>query len=995
MTQQLLPVLSRRLGLFTALASLAFALPSFAQSVWTGADDNEFSNTANWNPDLPGAADAAAVNGGSPQVTNDVTIDRLGVDGGNVTITNTGMLTVTNGSTITSGSVGINAGGVLNSDVNLDGGSLFIDGSLNGDLKLNTGNVTVNGTLGSATVGAATSLSNNGTVGDLSVSSGGTFTNNSGATAGALTNAGTASNAGTLGSLTNTAGNFTNNTGGTITGNTTISNGTVTNNFVVTDVDVAAAAAFVNNTGAAASNVRNAGTVTNAGTIASLQNDAGNFTNAFGGTVTGNTTISGGTVTNNFVVTDVDVAAAAAFVNNSGATAGNVRNSGTVTNAGTIASLQNDAGTFINNFGGTVAGTTTISGGTVTNNFVVTDVDVAAVATFINNSGANAGNIQNAGTVNNAGALASLQNDAGTFTNNSGGTVSGTTKVDGGTVINNDTLANVEIGTGGTFTNNGGATAGAVTNSGNAFNDGTIASLVNNNGSFSNTGTISGGATVAGGELINEGTVTGAIDVFDGGLLSGSGIAGGLSVNAGGTLAPGPEIQTLAVNGDLTFHAGSIYQVDVASSGLSDRVDTSGNLVIDGGTVNIRATGGTYGLTNSYTILTASNITGTFDNIVSDFAFLSPELNYSITTVDLDLDRNTVDFADVALTGNDRATAAAIEKLGPTNALFSVVLPLDVQTAASAFSQLDGEAHASLKTALLWQGQHVREAIIDQTRPSSEQQSASTDGVSYWATGILAQNHIAGDGNARGADNSAAGALMGADAALSDTWRLGGVLGYSNLSSPHQADADSYHAGFYAAGDFGHLDFVGGAIYSRNEISTRRNIAFGSFEDLLSADYAGTTAQVFADMSWTLETGDLSLQPFANLAYTNLDTDDFTERGGAAALSVIGGSSNIAASTAGMRWSARMTTDERPIVVSGMLGWRHSTGDLAPVSLAAFQGGSPFILEGVTMPRDALVVKAGISAKLSKAARLTLSYSGEFGQNFQSNVTHAHLSVNF
>lgn len=225
MTQQLLPVFSRRLTLFSALASLTFSTPSFAQSVWTGSTNNEFSEGTNWAPGLPGETDAATVNSGSPQVTNDVTIDQLGVDGGNVTISNTGALTVSNGTTITSGTVGINAGGVLNSDVNLDGGGLAVDGTLNGNLMLNTGNVTVNGALGSATVGTGTALSNNGTVGDVSVSSGGTFDNNSGASAATLTNAGTASNAGTIGSLNNTAGTFTNNTGGMITGTATIAGG--------------------------------------------------------------------------------------------------------------------------------------------------------------------------------------------------------------------------------------------------------------------------------------------------------------------------------------------------------------------------------------------------------------------------------------------------------------------------------------------------------------------------------------------------------------------------------------------------------------------------------------------------------------------------------------------------------------------------------------------------------------------------------------------------
>ncbi|WP_320194533.1 autotransporter domain-containing protein [Agrobacterium rosae] len=1060
MNQQLLPEFSRRLGLFTALVSLALTTPSFGQSVWTGTTNNEFSEGANWNPNLPGETDAATVNTGSPQVTNEATIDQLGVNGGNVTVTNTGALTVTSGSIITSGSVGINAGGVLNSNVDLNGGGLGIDGTLNGKLNLNNGNVTVNGALGSASVGVGTALSNNGTVGDVSVSSGGTFANNSSGTAGALTNAGTASNAGTVESLTNTAGNFTNNADGTITGKTTVSGGTATNNFVVTDADVAAAAAFVNNTGAIAGAIRNSGSVTNTGTIASVQNDAGSFTNNSGGVVTGLTTVSGGnvtnnaelndveigtggtftnttnasagavtnagtasnagsiaslsntagnftnnsggeitgktmvsggTVTNNFIVTDVDVAEAAAFVNNTGATAGDVRNSGTVTNAGTVASVQNDAGTFTNNVGGVVTGATTVYGGTVTNNFVVTDADVAAAAAFVNNAGATAGAIRNSGTVTNAGTIASLQNDGGLFTNNSGGEVTGTTKIDGGTIVNNATLANVEIGKQGTFTNNDGATAGTVTNAGTAANHGTIASLMNTDGYFSNTGTIIGGAAVTGGELVNQGTIAGTIDIFDGGLLSGSGVSGGMTVNAGGILSPGPGIATLDVTGNLTFHTGSTYQLDITANGLSDRIN-AGTIDINGGTLDIRAASSTYGLSTDYTILTANSITGTFDSIARDFAFLSPTLTYGSTSVDLSLDRNAVRFQDVALTANDRATAAAVEDFGVTNTLFSAILPLDIQTAQSAFSQLDGEIHASLKSAFIKGSQFSREAIVDQM---NERKSAPADEVSFWTSGIVAQNSFASDGNARAFDTSIAGTFFGADVAVSDHWRLGGVLGYSHLAAQPQASADSYHIGLYAAGDIGPLNVVGGAIHTKNEVSTQRDIAFGTFTDQLSAKYDSATTQVFGDISWTLEGEIFSLQPFANLAYVSLDTDDFNESGGAAALSISGGTSDVSLSTLGIRWSAALQTSDLPVVASGTIGWRHAAGDLTPDLLTSFAGGSPFILEGITIPKNSLVLKAGITAHLSKSARLSLTYSGEFAGGFQSNTAHANLSIDF
>ncbi|ATN35321.1 autotransporter outer membrane beta-barrel domain-containing protein [Rhizobium sp. ACO-34A] len=996
MRKRRLSAYSRHLGLFTAMVSVSIALPVLAQSVWTGASDNEFSNDANWNPSAPGAGDGATVATGSPQVTTNFVITDLDVSGGNVTVTNTGELTATGGTTLSSGTISINAGGVLNSDVEMNGGGLSIDGDLNGKLTLNSGNVTVNGTLGSAAVGATTALTNNGDVGDVDVSASGTFVNNTGATAGDVTNAGATSNAGTIASLTNTAGTFINNSGGTVTGDTTVTGGTVTNNFVITDADVAAGATLVNNFGATAENVTNAGTLSNSGTIASVENTAGIFTNNSDGTVTDQTTVAGGTVTNDGTLGDVDVATGSTFTNTTGSTAGDVTNAGTSSNAGDIASLTNTGGTFTNNFGGTITGDTTVTGGTVTNNFVISDADVAAGATLVNNTGATAGNVTNAGNTSNAGTIASVVNTGGTFTNNSGGTISGTTTVTGGTVVNNATFANVDIGVNGTFVNNSGAVADAVTNAGTGSNDGTIASLTNTNGLFANTGTISGAADVTGGTLTNDGTVLGAVGVYDGGTLSGSGTTADLTIYSGGTLSPGPGMQTISVDGNLTFATGSTYQVDIDASGNSDSVDVSGAVIISGGTLELIAGTGSYTPGIDYTIITAaSGITGSFDNVTSDFAFLTPVLTYGGTGIDLSLDRNDVAFADVASTANGRSTAGAVEALGASNSLYLAVVSLNATTATDAFSQLSGEDHASLKSRTLQDGRIPREAILDRMSSVHASLPGANEGLSVWTTGYGTTSRLEGDGNAAGIDGRTAGLFAGADAALSDEWRVGGMLGYSRTSLDRLADYDTYHLGLYAGGTYGPLGLTAGAIYSVNEVSTARDVSLSNFDDRLTADYRSAMAQAFADISWTTRLDDITLQPFANIAYLNLDTDGFAEDGGAAALSAAGANDDITLSTLGLRLSAELVAGEMPFTISGMLGWRHAFGDLTPSTSFAFAGGSPFLIEGVTIPRNAMVAEAGITVALTKSARLNLTYSGEFGSSSASHAAKANLRVDF
>src|SRR5205085_2573467 len=104
-----------------------------------------------------------------------------------------------------------------------------------------------------------------------------------------------------------------------------------------------------------------------------------------------------------------------------------------------------------------------------------------------------------------------------------------------------------------------------------------------------------------------------------GATLMGTGIVGALSIASGGTVAPGNNgIGTLNVAGGVTFASGSIYQVEATASGQADKIMAGGIATINGGTVQVLASG-TFTTTMQYTILTASSRTGTFDSVTSNF----------------------------------------------------------------------------------------------------------------------------------------------------------------------------------------------------------------------------------------------------------------------------------------------------------------------------------------------------------------------------------------
>lgn len=160
---------------------------------------------------------------------------------------------------------------------------------------------------------------------------------------------------------------------------------------------------------------------------------------------------------------------------------------------------------------------------------------------------------------------------------------------------------------------------------------------------------------------------------------------------------------------------------------------------------------------------------------------------------------------------------------------------------------------------------------------------------------------------------------------------------------------------------------------------------------------AARSAQVFGEAGYGMNFGNLALEPFANLAYLHLDSDGFTERGGAAALHGRGGSDSVAFTTLGLHLGSRIDLGAgMALTLRGTLGWRHGFGDVAPVALMAFaSGGSPFTVTGTPIARDAFVADAGIELALSRAASLSLSYSGQFGNKAQENALKGNFVWRF
>lgn len=582
-----------------------------------------------------------------------------------------------------------------------------------------------------------------------------------------------------------------------------------------------------------------------------------------------------------------------------------------------------------------------------------------------------------------------------------------------------------------TFTGDGNATyAGAISGNGRFALDGEGTVLLSGDSSgFAGTTALNAGTLLIGD---TDGALGGSLDVLGSATLGGSGTIGSgagslITIASGGTIAPGNSTGTLTIDGDLVFAAGSRFAVEVNPQGTdSDLVSVTGDARLEGGAVAHIGATGEYDLRSTYTILSADGtLTGAFEDVTSDFAFLIPDLiyDYGAGTVDLELARNDTGFASMALTRNQTATAEGIESIGLAagHAVYDTIAQSadDDDLIRASFDALSGEIHASAQTALIADSRFVRNAANDRIRaafgstgasvapvlaygPGEAPMAVAADhgGPVFWSHGLGSWGSTDGDGNGASLDRSAGGLLIGADTLVGD-WRLGMLGGYSQSSFDAEdrassGSSSSYHLGLYGGTQWGDIALRTGAAYTWHDIETNRTLAIPGLADTLSGDYGAGTFQAFGELAYGVELdAGTRLEPFANLAHVSLHTDSFAEQGGAAALRGEDGSTDVTFTTLGLRGEHHLTLGTMDATLKGTLGWRHAFGDVTPKSSHAFSAGNAFTIAGAPIARNSAIIEAGLDLNLSPQIAFGLSYQSQIASDASDHGFKANLSVRF
>ncbi|GAA5543688.1 autotransporter domain-containing protein [Brucella sp. NBRC 113783] len=548
------------------------------------------------------------------------------------------------------------------------------------------------------------------------------------------------------------------------------------------------------------------------------------------------------------------------------------------------------------------------------------------------------------------------------------------------------------------------------------------------------------GSSTHGGSINSPIIVGGSVLVDPTSILGGNwDIAGNLSAN--GMITPGNSIGVVKVGGDATFGADSVYAVEIAGDGTSDRIDVTGKATLQGGRVDVYALDNkvSYQDGQTYTILTAGGgVDGEFSEAASKSVFLTAELEHLSNQVDLkvglvadpvDPENPPVVFEKVAQTNNQIATARALDSLeqsGSSLELYNSVLFLaSEEEARDAFNQLSGDTHASVKTGLIDTANLTADAINNRLRSAFEGVAAKDAPVlsfaqspkgsapqpfdavapaSYdygvWASGFGSWVEHDGNASTGGLKSTTGGFLSGVDVGFASGWRLGVVGGYSQTDLDAKgrfasATSDNWHLGVYGGNQWGPIGLRAGLVHTWHSIDSSRSVAYTGFSDSLDADYDARTFQAFGELGYRIDMAAASFEPFANLSHVRLHTDGFTEKGDAAALSVNGETTSTTFTTLGLRASAPLQLGPTTANLKGTLGWRHAYGDITPESTQYFAGSNAFTVEGVAIAKDAALVEAGFDLAITEASTFGVSYVGQFGNDTTQNGFNATLNVKF
>src|SRR5579883_1087563 len=542
-----------------------------------------------------------------------------------------------------------------------------------------------------------------------------------------------------------------------------------------------------------------------------------------------------------------------------------------------------------------------------------------------------------------------------------------------------------------------------------------------------------GATTVDGGTLSVNGAITSsATTVNAGGVLGGNGSVADVTVN-GGALAPGNSIGTLTVQGNLVFTTAASYIVQI-SGASADKTVVSGTAQIAG--TLVVAPIGHVNATTTYTILTASNLTGSFGTVsLSSPAFArNPRVSYAGNSVLLTVDAGLLSpVLPGSASLNQRNVAAGIDAAllaggNPSNAFNSLFNASGVNltgaltqasgeaatgTLQTSFTAMDrflnalldpfignrGEADGTGSAAMPYAGgTAVPRVKTDAFASILTKAPMASQRWNVWATGYGGSQTT--DGNAsvgsNGVTNRIAGVAAGADYLLSPNTIAGFALGgggtsFSLANGLGGGRSDLFQAGAYARHTSGNAYVAGALAYGWQDITTSRTVTIAGL-DQLQARFNANALSGRAEGGYRFASPWMGITPYGAAQFTTFFLPAYAEQAltgaNTFALSYGGRDVTDTRSELGVRLDRSYALETAVLTLRGRVAWAYDFNrDRALAATFQTLPGASFVVNGAAQAHDSALVGGSAQWRWASGWSTAATFEGEF-----SNVTRSYMA---
>jgi len=711
-----------------------------------------------------------------------------------------------------------------------------------------------------------------------------------------------------------------------------------------------------------------------------------------------------------------------------------------INNMGSINTITNNTGGIITNEDG-VAINNADTIGTITNHGSITGAGTSYTGTsaiWNRYSVSEIGSIINHGTISNDDANDSAINNngnIGTLTNHATGMISnesGNAIVNGNgstiTTMTND--GTIRAADGAYAISNSGTITNGITNTG--LLDGNVSlgdSLLNLNGSSGRvTGFISGSedsAVVVNGTFTQEGSMTvNQVEIASTGQLTlGDYATDSIETNANlhnsGTLIAAPLLTM--INGDYMQEAGATLALSVTSTGTFSRLAISGQATFARGTnlfVNVSSLNTLKVNDKIFTVI------GTGGHNVDENTFVIKD-NSALFKFDALVRGNAIDL----LTLLDRTVRSSVRNegfgqgAGAATVLDSVISGTptgDMVNVVDALGKLETEGEVSNAVAqtlplisasidqVATNGMRNTNRII-QARQETNMGRASGDqflGDKYFWMKPIASN--ANQGNRNGVSGYQAntfGFIVGADAELNDTHRVGVAFSYMNSNvdgkssaRENRADIDAFQMIGYGSFNLASqpdIEINWQADFGINKNDGHRRINFGGLNRVAKSDFDSTTAHVGAGIGRSFSLNEkTSFIPAIRADYFWIRNDSYTEKGAAALnLKVNAATSEQLITMVEGRLQHRLT--ERAALLANVGVGYDLLNNKNSIAASYVGGGASFRTQGLDLSPWIGRAGLGVSVRASERAEITARYDVDARSDFVGQTASLNMRLAF